>query len=196
MNFDFDMLEYYEMVRKHNINIIYSGPIWGDGVEGIGNTIRKRLEFDELPLTASKSVFTVFVEQMNNMLMYSAEKQTYSAKGDKDLDVSSGVFMLGTADKVYYLKTGNVIKNENVELLKGRIDYLNTLDKDGLKKYYKAQIRGENSNPDSLGAGIGLTEIAKRASSKIVYHFQPYGEDLSFFSMFVTIGGQAVQEGK
>lgn len=102
------------MVRKHNINSVYSGPIWGDGVEGIGTTIRKRLKFDELPLTAAKSVFTVFVEQ----------------------------------------------------------------------------IRSENSNPDSLGAGIGLTEIAKRTSSRIMYDFKPYAEGLSFFSMFVTIGGE------
>lgn len=187
MNFNFDMLEYYEMVRKHNINIIYSGPIWGDGVEGIGTTIRKRLEFDELPLTAAKSVFTVFVEQMNNMLMYSAEKHIDNGK---EPEVSSGVFVLGTQDRVYYLKTGNVMRNESVQQLKSSIDYLNTLDRDGLKKYYKEQIRSENNNSDSLGAGIGLTEIAKRASSKIMYDFTPYSEGLSFFSMYVTIGGE------
>lgn len=187
MDFNFDMLEYYEMVRKHNINIIYSGPIWGDGVEGIGTTIRKRLEFDDFPLTASKSVFTVFVEQMNNMLLYSAEKSTHNSK---ELEVSSGVFVLGTQDMVYYLKTGNVMRNGSIDLLKSRIDHLNSLDKEGLKKYYKEQIRSENSNSDSLGAGIGLTEIAKRASSKIMYDFKPYAEGLSFFSMFVTIGGE------
>lgn len=192
MDFDFDMLEFYEIVRKHNINIIYSGPIWGDVVEGIGTTIRKRLELDELPLTAAKSVFAVFVEQMNNILMYSAEKHT---DNNKEFAVSSGVFVLSTQDKVYYLRTGNVMHNDNVQLLKSLIDHLNSLDKEGLKKHYKEQIRNENNNPNSLGAGIGLTEIAKRASSKITYSFKPYGENLSFFSMFVTIGDEDEKRG-
>ena len=182
------MLEYYNLIKENNINIIYSGPIWGDGVEGIGGTIRKRLEFDELPLTASKSVFTVFIEQMNNMLMYSAERNHFSSTEEKDFDVSAGVFIMGARDKVYFLKSGNVIRDENVELLKSRIDHLNNLDKDGLKKLYKEQIRSDNTNPESKGGGIGLTEIARRATSKIIYDFQPYGEGLSFFSMEVSIG--------
>lgn len=188
------MRNYYDMIKKNNINIIYSGPIWGDGVEGIAGTIRKRLEFDELTLTAAKSVFIVFVEQMNNMLMHSTEKQNNIAKEEKIFDVSYGVFILGAKEKTYFLNSGNLVNNDRVEFLKNRIDYLNTLDKDGLKKYYKQQIRSENSNSESMGAGIGLTEIAKRASSKIEYSFEPYEEGISFFSMHVTIGGESKEK--
>lgn len=194
MSSEFDMLEYYELFKEKNINIAYSGPIWGDSVESIGNTIRRRLEFDELPLTASKSVFTVFVEQINNILMYSAEKLSAPESEQSDLEISSGVFAMGAMNKVYILKSGNVIKNENVEKLRSALEHLNSLDKDGLKKFYKEQIRSENNNPDSMGAGIGLTEIARRASSKIKFSFKPYGEGLSFFSMYVTIGGNDERE--
>ena len=191
-----NMLDYYEMIKENNINIIYSGPIWGEGLEGIGGTIRKRLEFDDLPLTASKSVFAVFVEQMNNMLMYSAEKNHFSASGEKNYNVSSGVFIMAAKDKTYILKSGNVINNENVEQLKTRIDYLNTLDKEGLKKLYKEQMRSDNNNPESKGGGIGLTEIARRATSKIIYEFMPYADGLSFFSMEVEVGADAVKTKK
>lgn len=50
-----NMFEYYEMVKKYNIDIVYSGSIWAEGIEGIGGTLRKRLEYDELPLSASQS---------------------------------------------------------------------------------------------------------------------------------------------
>lgn len=183
-----DMMEYYNLFKKNNLNIIYSGPIWADGVEGIAGTLRKRLEFDELPLSASQAVFSVFVEQMNNMLMYSAEKESFHACGDRPLDVSKGVFILGTQGKTYFLQSGNVMKDENVGLVKERIDYLNTLDKVGLRKYYKEQMKQENKNPDSKGAGLGLIEIARRASSKIEYTFTPLEEGTTFFSMYVTIG--------
>lgn len=184
----FDMLEYYNMLKRNNVNIIYSGPIWADGVEGIGGTLRKRLELDDLPLSASQSVFSVFVEQMNNMLLYSSEKQTFHMPDKKPFGVSSGVFILGAQDKKYFLQSGNVMKDDGVSTIRDRIDYLNTLDKAQMRKFYKEQIKQENKNPESKGAGLGLIEIARRASSKIEYSFTPLGDGLTFFAMYVEIG--------
>lgn len=184
----FDMLEYYRMLKSNNVNIIYSGPIWADGVEGIGGTLRKRLELDALPLSASQSVFSVFVEQMNNMLMYSTEKQRFHAAEEDAFGVSTGVFILGAQDKKYFLQSGNLMRTESVERMRQRIDYLNTLDKPQLRKYYKEQIKIENKNPDSKGAGLGLIEIARRASSKIKYEFTPMEDGQTFFAMYVEIG--------
>lgn len=184
----FDMLEYYNMLKKNKVSIIYSGPIWADGVEGIGVTLRKRLELDDLPLSASQSVFSVFVEQMNNMLQYSHAKESFEASDGKQLEVSSGVFLLGIRGKTYFLQSGNMMKNENVKLIKDRIDYLNTLDKTQVRKYYKEQIKADNLNPISKGAGLGLIEIARRASSKIEYSFTPLEGDFTFFAMYVQIG--------
>lgn len=183
----FDMLEYYQMLKANNISIIYSGPIWADGVEGIGGTLRKRLELDALPLSASQSVFSVFVEQMNNMLMYSTEKQIFSSESEGS-STSTGAFMLGVQGKKYFLQSGNMMKSENADIMRQKIDYLNTLDKTQLRKYYKEQIKQENKNPNSKGAGLGLIEIARRTSSKIQYKFIPMEEGQTFFAMYVEIG--------
>jgi hypothetical protein len=80
-----------------------------------------------------------------------------------------------------------VIKNSSIGLLKDRIDFLNTLDKKELRQFYKEQMKHEDNNPESRGAGLGLTEIARRAASKIEYEFTPYGEGLSYFTMYVAI---------
>lgn len=184
-----DMLQYYNLVKENNINIIYSGPIWSDGVEGIGNTLRKKLEYEDMPLAASQAVFSVFVEQMNNMLFYSAEKEEFNnAETGTHLDVGSGIFILGAEDKRYFLQTGNKMKQNQKDLIKERIDYLNTLDKTQLRKYYKERIKATDDNAESKGAGIGLIEIARRASSKIEYTFTDIDEENIFFSMYVTIG--------
>jgi hypothetical protein len=122
---------------------------------------------------------------MNNMLMYSEEKQKVK---DHLAEVPKGVFVLGSKDEVYTEQISNVMKNENVPKKKNRLDHLNSLDRPGLRKYYMEQIRSENKNTGSRGGGIGLIEIAKRASAPIKYDFKPYGEGLSFFTMCVTIG--------
>lgn len=189
----FDILEYYKMLKENNVNIIYSGPIWSEGLDGIAEMLKKRLALDGLPLTASQSVFSVFVEQMNNMLMYSAEKKDFSGSPDtgneNSLKVSTGVFILGSEEKTYFLQSGNVMKTSGVNLIKKRIDYLNTLDKKELRQYYKEQLKSENTNEESKGAGLGLIEIAKRASSKIKYDFIPLNDGCTFFAMYVKIGG-------
>ena len=55
-----NLYDCYKMVQENHICFIYNGPIWADGVEGIGQTLRKRLEFEELPVVTAHSVFSIF----------------------------------------------------------------------------------------------------------------------------------------
>jgi hypothetical protein len=174
------------MLADSNIAVIYSGPIWAGGIDDMAELLQKRLDCEDMPLNASQSVFSIFVEQMNNMLMYSAEKEHFSIE-NKHLETSKGVFILGKQGKTFFVQSGNVMKNSSVEMLKGRIDYLNTLDKKELRQYYKEQMKAENDNLESQGAGLGLIEIARRATSKIDYEFTPHGNGLSYFTMYVII---------
>jgi hypothetical protein len=187
MTMRLNILEYSKQLAEHNVSIIYSGPLWAEGIDGMAEFLQKRLDMDDMSLSASQAVFSVFVEQMNNMLMYSAEKEKREHPEIGAVETSSGIFVLGSCDKSYFVQTGNVIKNSSVGLLKDRIDYLNTLDKKELREFYKEQMKTGNDNPESKGAGLGLTEIARRATSKIEYEFTPYGEGLSYFTMYVTV---------
>ncbi len=182
-----NMLNYYKTIRDQNVDIIYSGPIWAEGLEGIAGVLRKRLDFDELPLSLAQSIFSVFVEQVNNMLMYSDEKGYYELPSGKR-ETPTGAFILGSSGKRYFLQSGNAIRADKADDLKKRIDHLNTLDKPGLRKFYKEQIKTENLNPESRGAGLGFIEIARRANSPIEYEFTSLTGGMMFFSMYVTIG--------
>lgn len=184
-----DVMEYYKMINDNHISLIYNGPIWADGVEGIGGALKKRLEIDELSATVSQSVFSVFIEQMYNVLNYSADKELFHSESQgKEFQVAPGIFIMGVKDKQYFIQCGNKIKNDNIQFIKDKIDYLNTLDKQELRKYYRERLKAENDNPESMGAGIGLIEIAKRSSSKMEYTFSPLEEGYSFFTLYVTVG--------
>jgi len=186
----FDMMEYHHMLRENKITLVYSGPLWAEGIGGVAGTVKKRLEFDNLPLEASQEVFSVFVEQMNNMLMYSQETEQFTAPEELHSEAPKGTFIMGTQGKAYFIQTGNVMKTEAVNIMKERIDFLNTLSKDEANNYYWEQSLLDNDIPGSKGAGLGLIEIARRISSKIDYTFKPYDEHHTFFTMHVIIGGQ------
>ena len=178
-----NMLEYYNLTKEHDVDIIYTGALWADGVEGLGSTLRRQMEFTDMSLPASQAVFSVFVELMNNMLMYSVEKMDIEGHPG----VSKGAFILSSKHKVYCAQSGNLIKKKNIVVIKKRIDYLNSLEKPELRKYYKEKIRCKTP-PESKGAGLGLIEVARRASAPIEYEFIPYSDDLTFMTISVTIG--------
>ena len=192
---NFNVREYSKKLEDSNIYVIYSGPIWANGIDGIAEMMLKRLELDDIPLNLSQRVFSVFVEQINNMMMYSAEKDGKSDKEGNTLEISKGIFILGINEDVYFVKTGNLVTRKNALLLAERIDYLNNLDKTELRKFYKQQLQSDNEN--SSGAGVGLIEIARRASGKIEYELEPLSCELSceetncgkcqYFTMQITI---------
>ena len=185
----FEMIGWHKMLNDKKVSLIYSGPLWAEGIGGLAGTLKSRFEFDKLPLETSQGVFSVFVEQMNNMLMYSAEKKKFEI-AEETIESPKGTFIMGKDGKNYFIQTGNVMKTEKVELVKKRLDHLNTLNKQELRDFYKEQLKLSDSNSESKGAGLGFIEIARRISSKIEYSFTPYDEGLTFFSLYVTIGGE------
>jgi len=190
----FNMQEYSGMLKSRNVNIIYSGPMWDDGMRELAEVVRTHLLHDNLPGSAEKSVFSVFVEQITNVLMYSAEKEKFIGPNKEAVEVSTGMLVLGQTDKKYFIQTGNAIKKENMELIKGRIDLLNSLDKKELRKLHREQLNAENDNPESKGAGLGLIEIARRATAPIMYTFESMNENLVYFSMYVEIDQEKKEE--
>ena len=168
-------LEYSKMLVDNEITMTYVGPLWAEGIDGIAEMLKKRLDLEDLPLSISQAIFSVFVEQMNNMLMYSVETAPLI------------VFILGKHDGHFYLQTGNTMKTGSVKLLKSRLDHLNSLNKDELHEFFKEQRKQKDTNPESKGGGIGLIEIARRAYSKVEYEFTELDGEFTHFSMYVEI---------
>jgi hypothetical protein len=183
----FDARRYEKMLEDNHIQVIYSGHIWASGVNSLAEMLLNRLVFDDMPFSTSQSIFSIFIEQINNMMMYSADKERKTDSSGNQLEISRGIIILGVQDMTYFIQCGNMVSDKNAEILKARIDYLNTLDKKELRQFYKQQLNAENDNPESKGAGIGLIEIARRASGPIVYEFEPLSDGLQYFSMYITV---------
>jgi hypothetical protein len=173
------------LFRENGVTSVYSGPLWPEGIEGLAAMLLSQLRRDGVSPELSQSVFSVFIEQMNNMLMHCARGGSGAAGGQPD---AKGTFLLGAAGKGYLLQTGNMVNNWDIAPIREKIDRLNAMDSEGLHAFYRERMRSRNDNPGSKGAGLGLIEIARRASSGIEYTFQECGEGVSFFEMCMTVG--------
>ena len=86
----------------------------------------------------------------------------------------------------FIIYAGNPILNQNVDDLKGRLEEINNLNKEGLNELYENIINKEFAS-EKNGAGLGLITIALKASSKIIYKITRLDENYSYFELEVEI---------
>ncbi|MGE5652983.1 MAG: SiaB family protein kinase [Bacillota bacterium] len=177
------LMELQNTLKRDGILISFSGRLSQGIIEELGEAIKKHMEAEETPKTEIFNVFAVFVEQTHNIKNYAATRQ-----GSKDYETiaNSGIVTIGKVDHSYFVCSGNLVTNEDADSLIPRIERLRDLDKAGLKQLYKEQMKREIP-PGSQGAGLGLIDIARKASQPIQYSILKLNDTHSFFTLNVIV---------
>lgn len=181
---DLSLYDLYKKLKMERILFCYSGPMAQASIEGVGKTLRRNLEFEETGRMTQMAVFSTFIELVQNVLNYSAEK--LGSESDDELRVGLTVVGHDEAEN-YCVYCGNRVHNSDVPRIRDSIDSLRDLSKEELKALYKERRRAAPGE-SSKGAGLGLIEMARRALKPLEYSFEPIGGTLSFFSIKVVIG--------
>jgi len=176
--------EFKRQLDEKGIVFSFSGYMSEGILYSLGEALRQKMTLEETNVTTIKKVFSVFVEQAQNIIRYSAEKVEGSV--DRGIELSSGIVTIGTENERFFIVCANLVLNEDVAKLRGRLEQLRSMGADELKAYYKEQLR-EAPDDDSRGATIGLIEIARRASAPIDFDFEAIDADSSFFCLRVLI---------
>lgn len=169
---------------ERGIVFSFSGYLSEGILYSLGDALRQKMALEDTDISTIKKVFSVFVEQSQNIIRYSAEK----VRGNlgKSVELSSGMVSIGTENGRFFIVCANTILDEDVERLRGRLETLRAMDKDAIKAYYKEQLR-EPPEEGSRGATIGLIEIARRASQPIEFDFERVDAERHFFCLKVSI---------
>jgi hypothetical protein len=184
---ELDLYSLYEDLKSKRIMFCYSGPIAHAGIEGIAQTLRMNLDYEGAGSTEKNAVFSIFIEQIQNILNYSAERPD-KMRADSENDLSFGSVVIGKEeDGSFFIYCGNRVYNKDIPQLSSKIDELKDLSKDELKALYKER-RKMDPPPGSKGAGLGLVEIARKAGKPIEYTFENVSEEFSFFAIKVVVG--------
>jgi len=184
---ELNLYELYQDLKGKRIMFCYSGPIAHAGIEGIAQTLRMNLEYDDAGNAARAAVFSIFIEQVQNVLNYSAERLG-NTEACCDNELGFGAVVIGREeDGRYFIYCGNRIYNKDADSLSSKIEEIKNLNKDELKAVYKERRKMEPP-PGSKGAGLGLVEIARKADKPIEYSFRPIDDTYSFFITKVVVG--------
>jgi len=179
-----NMLDLRDYMRKNEIIISYSGYITEDILLGIGTAIKQKMVMENVEKKTIKKVFSIFVEQVQNVIRYSAER--VASEDDDDNELRYGVLTVGLKEGNMSVTCGNVIERKDVERLRENLTKIQGMDKKELKALWKDTLRGET--PDgSKGAGVGFIDIARRATEGFEFDFTDMDENNAFFSLKASI---------
>jgi len=177
-----DLLEWKETLAQRGILISFNGTFSHSLIEELGNALKIYLEGARLRTGIVTDVFAVYIEQTQNVRNYVQRRQLVTVGHD------AAIVIIGQSSGFYTISAGNVIETSDVSALRERLEEANALDKDGLKRRYKEELRKDRA-PGAVGAGVGILDMARRASGRLEYTFNPIDDVFSFFTLAVTVAG-------
>ena len=104
-----------------------------------------------------------------------------------DLDSSATVVVARDDNKHYVVMAGNLIETADGIRLQAKVHELAQLDKTALKAAYKAQLRQPRHETAASGAGLGLIDMARKASQPLTATLTDTTCGRSFFSLCAVI---------
>ena len=147
--------DFYVKMKAQEVNLVYEGEITHQITKAFTSLTESKMLKEEEPNSVQKKVFHVMVECLQNI-----SKHADGHMVDATTKEGRGIFMVSKGENEYNVTTGNTIPTHKIAELKEMLENINSLDKVGLKKLYKQQIR-EGRLSEKGGAGLGYIDIAK-----------------------------------
>ena len=174
-----------QFVGERGVLFYYNGYLSQPIVSAMGEALRSKLEVEDASAKTARRVFSAFVEMMQNIIHYA------NADDDQAGDtIPFGNVAVGRQHDSYYIVSGNSVANLHVDRLSAKLDAIRAMSNEEIKAEYKRQLRADEQDDNSQGAGLGFLTVARDASQPIEYLFEPFpgaAGSLSFFYLKATI---------
>jgi hypothetical protein len=165
----------YDKMTEQKIVLLQKGDFSKEAIMPLIQLFENNLALKSEDVVVMKKVITLLVEMLENIHDHAKEMNGFR----------EGIFYVAEkAPGQYEVNTGNFIPVSQSILLKERLDLLSNTN--GAKKAKKSRT-SKLSDGDKYQPGVGLAEICKNSSGKLIYEFRPIGHSLSFFSLKVSL---------
>ena len=126
------------------------------------------------------NILVIFVEVMQNVIKYQKNHL------QEDYDSLYVIVVQDLQSGQLVVQACNLIATADKKKVSEKIDYVNGLDKDGLRQAYRS-LRKAGDLVHDKGAGLGFLEIRKLASKSLEYQFKSRDDKYERFLFQVTV---------
>ncbi|MCG8476382.1 MAG: SiaB family protein kinase [Cytophagales bacterium] len=176
MEFIYDL--HKAMLGNHLI-LVYEGDFTQEITKSVLAMAERNMDSFGEESSIKRKVFNVMVECLQNIVKHCDEVE-------ERLEANSAVFMIGKSPECYWICSGNPVRKGLEGTLAQRLNEVNELDKDGLKKLYKDIIKNSDIS-EKGGAGLGFVDMARKSGNNLEFGFKPINDELTFFTLRIKI---------
>lgn len=177
MNFIYDL---HRTMMSQKLILVYQGDFTQETTKSILAMAERNIDSSGEESSIKRKVFNVMVEALQNIVKHSDELV------DGQVRSHAAIFLIGRESNRYSIMSGNPIRKENVPGLKGKLEQINGLDRDGLKELYKEIIKNTTIS-DKGGAGLGFVDMARKSGQKLEWEFPEMSSEYCFFCLTVHV---------
>lgn len=170
--------DWIQICEKENIIVTFKGDFNQDLVNAILLITEQEPDVKDSSALVKIRVYSIMVECMQNI-------RKYAAMNEGSSDVRPGIILVSMKNGNYSIRTGNLVENNNVPSLKGKLEKVQSLNKEDLKALHKSAL-GKANLSEKSGAGLGLISIARKSDS-LHYNFQQLSDSVSFYSLEINL---------
>lgn len=175
-----DLYHLRETYNAKRILLCFNGPFSQGLIEELGEALKKHVQNETTPSSSAFDVFAAYIEVAQNIREYAL------VKGYDENQSSATVVISRDPEGHYVISAGNFVEPEDGPLLEERINALARMDKPDLKQLFKKRLK--EPREDSAGAGLGLIDLARKAT--VPFSCSSYPVDSGtrcFFTLRVVI---------
>lgn len=178
------MYEFYKNVEKEKICLSYLGSFDDNITDKLIGLSESYLEnISQLSKLKNKVSFLI-AECFQNVVRHGNTKELVN----ENLFGHKNFFQINVFDDRVTLSSCNLIKNNLVEELKSKIEQVNSLTAEDLKKLY-AEVLENQQFSDKGGAGLGLIDMARKSGLPLKNEFKHLTDEYSEFILGLEIAG-------
>jgi hypothetical protein len=175
----------YELMNQYNrkgIVFSFNGVFSEIMVNEIVVLLKKISAMENASQSAVYNLFSVVVELLQNINRYSAKRTLLNT--DNRNDTGLGIIFAGLDGNDFFIMSGNPVETDHIVTLQEKLTTVQQMNKDELRRYYKSELK---KKPDQNAGGVGLIEVARKASRPIQFRFDRIDDRISFFSIKIYI---------
>jgi hypothetical protein len=163
-------------MMKERLMFAYRGEVTTENSIPLLMLLDKEMENSEFAYAGRKRLFMFVLESLQNVSRHTSDY--------KYADMSLVVY--SKTDNGYTVTTGNVVLSSSTQLLREKLEQINTLDAKEIREVYR-QMLSVAEFSDKGGAGLGLIEMAKKTGNKLDFDFVTLDSNYSYFILSKTV---------
>lgn len=170
--------EYFQKINEKQVVLAYKARMAPEVLRAILSTTETNLTHSGEKVQVRKKIFNILVELIQNLIKH----VDLEAQGER----ANSTITVVKEDESYLISTGNYIRKYMSREIQKRIELLNGMSKDEIRKFYMESM-DKNELSAKGGAGLGLIDIIRKSGEKMDCFIDPVDEHLDYLILQIRV---------